>query len=70
MNILDSSWLSPVSIVSMGEKIASAKDDHSIFNRKTCMGLKKGEHPRFYQYNTRFPLFCIPLTWIILNSYL
>ena len=40
-NILDSSWLSPVSIVSMGENFASVKIDHSIFNRKTCMGLKR-----------------------------
>ena len=47
LSILDSSWFSPVSIESMGESFAAAKVAHSIFNRKTHMGLKGGEHPRF-----------------------
>ena len=47
-NILHSSWLSPVNIESMGENFAFAKDDYSIFNRKTSVGLKRVEHPRFY----------------------
>ena len=46
-NILDSSWLFSVSIVSMEESCAGMKVDHSIFNRKTHMGVKRGEHPRF-----------------------
>ena len=46
-NILNSSWLPSVSIASMEESCAGMKFDHSIFNRKTHMGLKRGEHPRF-----------------------
>ena len=47
-NILDSSWFIPVSIESMGENFASMNFDHSIFNRKACVGLKRNEHPRLY----------------------
>ena len=46
-DILDSSWLSSVSIESMGESCADKKVDYNIFNRKTHLGLKRGEHPRF-----------------------
>ena len=48
LSILDSSWLSPVKIESMGENFGSVKVDQSIFNRKTSVGLKRVEHPRFY----------------------
>ena len=47
MNILDSSWFSPVSTESMGEFCADARVAHSIFNRKTHMGLEGVEHARF-----------------------
>ena len=46
-NILNSSWFSSVSIALMEESCAGMKVAYSIFNRKTHMGLKKGEHPRF-----------------------
>ena len=46
-DILGSSWLSSVSIVSMEESCADMKVDYNIFNRKTHKGVKMGEHPRF-----------------------
>ena len=41
-NILDSSWLLPINIESMGKFCAGEKVDYSIFNTKTCIGLSKG----------------------------
>ena len=46
-NILDSSWLFSVSTASMEESCAGMKVNHSIFNRKTHIGVKRGKHPRF-----------------------
>ena len=46
-DILNSSWLPPVSIALVEESCAGMKVDHNIFNRKTYMGLKRAEHPRF-----------------------
>ena len=45
-DILDSFWLFSVSIASMEESCAGMKVDHRIFNRKTHIGAKRGEHPR------------------------
>ena len=45
---IDSSWLSPVSIESMGESFAIVKGDSIVFNGKTCMGLQEGEHLSFH----------------------
>ena len=46
-DILDISWLSYVSIAPMEESCAGMKVDHSIFNRKIHIGVKRGEHPKF-----------------------
>ena len=46
-DILDSSWLSSVSIASIEELCPGMKLDHNILNRKTHIGVKRGKHPRF-----------------------
>ena len=66
MNILDSSWLFAISIESMGEFCAGMKVVYSIFNRKTHIGLKRGEHPRYTTIQD-FPYVFIPFTWINFN---